>query len=297
MQWRSPWGQGFPGWHAECTVMARKYLGLPFDIHGGGLENIFPHNESEVAQCEAAYGEEFARYWLLNNMVTIEGVKMGKSVGNSLTIQQAVSGNHAQLSQGYAPLAIRFFILNSHYRQNSDFTDEGLKSAARGHERLLGTVALVRQKLAKAESKAKTEVDEEFKRIIEQHKTRFLEAMDNDFNTPQALAALFDFNRAVNTLINGDQPVSPGTLKAIDDTYNTLGGDILGLIPADLSGGEGVSAPGLEEDLIRILVDLRTAARKNKDFATSDAIRTQLAQIGVALEDRPDGTAWKVSRG
>jgi cysteinyl-tRNA synthetase len=317
MQWRSPWGQGFPGWHAECTVMARKYLGLPFDIHGGGLENIFPHNESEVAQCEAAYGEEFARYWLLNNMVTIEGVKMGKSVGNSLTTQQAVSGNHAQLSQGYAPLAIRFFILNSHYRQNSDFTDEGLKSAARGHERLLGTVALVRQKLAKAEAEAEykyqlsdsvtavmigeagaqAEVKAEFGEIIEQHKTRFLEAMDNDFNTPQALAALFDFNRAVNTLINGDQPVSPGTLKAIDDTYNTLGGDILGLIPANLAGGEGVSAPGLEEDLIRILVDLRTAARKNKDFATSDAIRNQLAQIGVVLEDRPDGTAWKVSRG
>lgn len=296
MQWRSPWGQGFPGWHAECTVMARKYLGLPFDIHGGGLENIFPHNESEVAQCEAAYGEEFARYWLLNNMVTIEGVKMGKSMGNSLTIQQAISGNHAQLSQGYPPLAVRFFILNSHYRQNSDFTDEGLKSAARGHERLLGTVALVRQKLAKAEAKAEAEVDEEFARVIEQHKARFLEAMNNDFNTPQALAALFDFNRAVNTLINGDQPVSPATLKAIDDTYSTLGGDILGLIPADLVGGEGISAPGLEEDLIRILVDLRTAARKNKDFATSDAIRNQLAQIGVALEDRPDGTVWKVSR-
>lgn len=298
MQWASPWGQGFPGWHAECTVMARKYLGLPFDIHGGGLENIFPHNESEVAQCEAAYGEEFARYWLLNNMVTIEGVKMGKSLGNSLTIQEALNGNHAQLSQGYAPLAIRFFILNSHYRQNSDFTDEGLKSAARGHERLLGTVALVRQKLAKAEvgTQAEAKAEAEFGKIIEQHKARFLEAMDNDFNTPQALAALFDFNRAVNTLINGDQPVSPATLKAIDDAYRTLGGDILGLIPTDLAGGEGVSAPGLEEDLIRILVDLRMVARKNKDFATSDAIRNQLAQIGVVLEDRPDGTAWKVSR-
>jgi cysteinyl-tRNA synthetase len=139
-------------------------------------------------------------------------------------------------------------------------------------------------------------VDEEFLKVIEQHKARFLEAMDNDFNTPQALAALFDFNRAVNMLINGDQPVSPATLQAIDDTYNTLGGDILGLIPADSTGGEGVSAPGLEEDLIRILVDLRTTARKNKDFATGDAIRNQLAQIGVVLEDRPDGTAWKVSR-
>lgn len=294
MQWRSPWGRGFPGWHAECTVMARKYLGLPFDIHGGGLENIFPHNESEIAQSEAAYGGEFARYWLLNNMVTIEGVKMGKSLGNSLTIQQAIDGNHPELSQGYTPLAIRFFILSSHYRQNTDFTDDALKSAARGYERLLGTVALVRQKLAKAEIKA--EAKAEFERIIEQYKTRFFEAMDNDFNTPQALAALFDFNRAVNTLINSEQPVSQDTLKAIDDIYRTLGGDILGLIPANLAGGEGVSTPGLEEDLIRILVDLRTAARKNKDFATSDAIRNQLAEIGVILEDRSDGTAWKVSR-
>ena len=296
MQWRSPWGHGFPGWHAECTVMARKYLGLPFDIHGGGLENIFPHNESEIAQSEAAYGGDFARYWLLNNMVTIEGVKMGKSLGNSLTIQQAISGNHAQLSQGYAPLAIRFFILSSHYRQNTDFTDDALKSAARGYERLLGTVALVRQKLPKAESEAKAEVDVEFEKTIEQHKARFLEAMDNDFNTPQALATLFDFNRAVNTLINSDQPVSQTTLKAIDDTYRVLGGDILGLIPADLAGGEAVSTPGLEEDLIRILIDLRMAARKNKDFVTSDAIRNQLAEVGVILEDRPDGTVWKVSR-
>jgi cysteinyl-tRNA synthetase len=295
MQWRSPWGHGFPGWHAECTVMARKYLGLPFDIHGGGLENIFPHNESEVAQSEAAYGGDFARYWLLNNMVTVDGTKMGKSTGNSLTIQQAITGDHPRLSQGYAPLAIRFFILSSHYRQTTDFTDDALKSAARGYERLIGTVALVRQKLGKAEAEA--EEDSEFLKIIEQYKARFFEAMDNDFNTPQALAALFDFNRAVNTLINGDQPVAQTTLKAIDDTYRLLGGDILGLIPADLSKGEGGSAPGLEEDLIRLLVDLRMAARKNKDFATSDAIRNQLAEIGVVLEDRPDGTSWKVSRG
>ncbi len=295
MQWQSPWGPGFPGWHAECTVMARKYLGLPFDIHGGGLENIFPHNESEVAQSEAAYGGDFARYWLLNNMVTIEGVKMGKSLGNSLSIQQAIAGNHASLSQGYTPLAIRSFILSSHYRQNTDFSDEALKSAARGHERLLGTVALVRQKLAKAEARDEAP-DAEFVATIEQYQARFLEAMDNDFNTPQALATLFDFNRAVNTLLNSDQPVSYATLKAIDDTYRTLGGDILGIIPAELSSSEGLASPGIEEDLIRLLVDLRAAARKNKDYATGDAIRNRLAGMGVVLEDRPDGTVWKISR-
>jgi cysteinyl-tRNA synthetase len=291
MQWNSPWGAGFPGWHAECTVMARKYLGLPFDIHGGGLENIFPHNESEIAQCEAAYGDDFARYWLLNNMVTIDGTKMGKSLGNSLNIQQAITGEHPRLSQPYSPLAIRYFILSSHYRQNTDFTDEALKSAAKGHERLLSTVSRVRQTLATATG---DELDTDFTATIEETKGRFMAAMNNDFNTPQALAALFDFNRAVNSLVNGDQPVSAATLTLIDDTYRTLGGDILGIIPAEISVGGGTSA-GLEEDLIRILIDLRTAARKNKDYATSDAIRDQLAEAGVTLQDGPDGTTWKLA--
>jgi cysteinyl-tRNA synthetase len=292
MQWNSPWGKGFPGWHAECTVMAHKYLDLPFDIHGGGLENIFPHNESEIAQSEAAYGKEFARYWILNNMVTIDGSKMGKSLGNSLTIQQAITGDHDRLSQGYPPLAIRFFILSSHYRQNTDFTDEALKSAAKGYDRLLNTVRLVQQQLSKVEASDESP-DSEFLATIEQHKTQFLEAMDNDFNTPQALAVLFDFNKAVNTLLNRGQAVLGSTLKAIDETYRTLGGDILGLIPDEISGTGG--SPGLEEALIRLLVDLRATARKNKDYATSDAIRDRLAEIGVILEDRSDGTVWKIS--
>jgi len=294
MQWNSPWGTGFPGWHAECTVMARKYLGLPFDIHGGGLENIFPHNESEIAQSEAAYGGDFARYWLLNNMVTIDGVKMGKSLGNSLTVQQAITGDHDRLSQPYAPLAIRYFILSSHYRQNTDFTDEALKSASKGYERLLSTVNRVRQMAAKAHTNGG--VDAEFADTIEQHKARFVEAMNNDFNTPQALATLFDFNRAVNTLVNGDQPVSGQTLGAIDDTYRSLGGSVLGIIPDEITGAGDASSAGLEEELLNLLVDLRTAARKNKDFATSDAIRDQLKELGVAIEDRPDGTVWKINR-
>lgn len=292
MQWNSPWGQGFPGWHAECTVMARKYLGLPFDIHGGGLENIFPHNESEIAQSEAAYEGHFARYWLLNNMVTIDGSKMGKSLGNSLTIQQAVTGDDPRLSQPYPPLALRFFILSSHYRQTTDFTDEALKGAAKGYERLAGTVALLRQKLARTESDQPA--DAQFLGTIEQHTARFLEAMDNDFNTPQALAALFDFNRAVNTLINSDQAVSRKTLQATDETYRKLGGDILGLIPDEISpAGQPGAALGIEEELVQLLINLRAAARKNKDFATSDDIRDRLTEIGVALEDRPDGTVWK----
>ena len=292
MQWNSPWGAGFPGWHAECTVMARKYLGLPFDIHGGGLENIFPHNESEIAQSEAAYGGEFSRYWLLNNMVTIDGTKMGKSLGNSLNIQQAISGDHPRLSQPYSPLAIRFFILSSHYRQNTDFTDEALKSAAKGHERLLSTVSRVQQMLAKADG---DQIDGSFAEVIEAHKERFHEAMNNDFNTPQALAALFDFNRAVNGLINGDAPVSAATLVLIEETFRILGGDVLGIIPDEISAA-GDGSAGLENDLIGILIDLRAAARKNKDYATGDAIRDQLAEIGVVLQDGPDGTNWKIEQ-
>ncbi len=294
MKWNSPWGSGFPGWHAECTVMARKYLGLPFDIHGGGLENIFPHNESEIAQSEAAYGGKFARYWLLNNLVTIDGTKMGKSLGNSLTVQEALTGDSPKLSQGYPPMALRFFILSSHYRQTTDFTDEALKGAAKGFERLSNTVALVRQQLAKAGGAADADAGP-FSSVIEQHKARFLEAMDNDFNTPQALATLFDFNKAVNSLLNSGDTVTTGTLKAIDETYRSLGNDILGLIPDEIIGMDAAGSRGLEEDLIRMLVDLRAAARQNKDFATSDAIRDRLAVLGVSLEDRPDGTVWKIS--
>lgn len=294
MQWNSPWGEGFPGWHAECTVMARKYLGLPFDIHGGGLENIFPHNESEIAQSEAAYGGEFARYWLLNNMVTIDGTKMGKSQGNSLNIQQAITGDHARLSQPYSSMTMRYFILSSHYRQTTDFTDEALNAAARGYERLMSTVALVRQMMARQDNPAGA-VDPQFSDTLADLKSRFEAAMNSDFNTPQALAALFDFNRAVNSLVNSQQPVSTATLEAIDDAYRRLGGDVLGIIPDDIST-QSESSAGLEDHLIQILIDLRAAARKNKDYATGDAIRDRLAEAGVVLEDRPDGTIWKISR-
>jgi cysteinyl-tRNA synthetase len=296
MQWNSPWGVGFPGWHAECTVMARKYLGLPFDIHGGGLENIFPHNESEIAQCEAAYDQSFARYWLLNNLVTIDGTKMGKSLGNSLFIQQAISGDHPKLSQGYPPLVIRFFILSSHYRQTTDFSDEALQSAARGYERLLNTVTLVRQKLAKSPAETNQAPGEsEFRQTIEQTKERFLAAMDNDFNTPQALASLFDFNKAVNILLNGQELVARPLLVAIEQTYQSLGEKILGLMPAEGVVATTPQGAGLENELLQILIRLRAAARQKKDFATSDTIRDELAAAGVILEDRPDGTTWKIN--
>ena len=292
MQWRSPWGAGFPGWHAECTVMARRYLGLPFDIHGGGLENIFPHNESEIAQCEAAYGESFAKAWLFNNMVTIDGVKMGKSLGNSMTIQNILKGDHARLSQAYSPMVMRFFILTSHYRQTTDFSDAALDSAAKGYKRLSNTITLVQQKLAQTPPSDETN---DFAMVITDHTARFAEAMDNDFNTPQALAVLFDFNKTVNSRLNNGQAVSYNTLKVINETYQTLAGELLGLLAEDeIKLNNNSAAPQLQDGLISLLIDLRAAARKNKDYATGDTIRKRLTELGVVLEDRPDGTSWKI---
>jgi cysteinyl-tRNA synthetase len=283
MRWTSPWGEGFPGWHAECSVMARKYLGQPFDIHGGGLENIFPHNESEIAQSEAAYGLEFARYWLLNNMVTVDGIKMGKSLGNYTTIKDAVSR--------HSPMTIRFFILNSHYRSPTDFTEAALEAAGKGYERLISAVKLTRQVLADADPGEAP--DQGFLAVIEKHKSRFLAAMDDDFSTPQALAVLFDFNKEVNTLLNEGSPVSGGTLKAIDDLYRELGDEVLGVIPQHV---ETTAGAGLESNLIQLIAELRAEARARKDWSTADGIRDRLVQIGVILEDRPDGTVWRLKR-
>jgi len=282
MCWKSPWGEGYPGWHAECSVMAAKYLGLPFDIHGGGLENIFPHNESEIAQSEAAYGVEFARYWLLNNMVTVDGIKMGKSLGNFVTIKDAL--------QRHEPMAIRFFILSSHYRSPTDFSEAALEAASKGLERLYGAVKLVRDRLATAEDSG---ADAAFQKVMDEHKARFIEAMDDDFNTPQALAALFDLTRDVNTLLNSEEPVSRGTLEAIDGLYRELGGDVLGIIPDELPEEAGA---GLEDALVQILIDLRQEFRQAKDWAKADAIRDRLAEVGIALEDGPDGTRWRLYR-
>ena len=279
MQWNSPWGPGYPGWHAECTVMAHKYLGLPFDVHGGGLENIFPHNESEVAQCEAAYGEAFARYWVLNNMVTVNGTKMGKSLGNFITVKDALERHDA--------MTIRFFVLSSHYRSNTDFSEEALEGAGRGYERLIGTLSVVRQRLAEADREEQP--DEAFVKVLSAYKERFLRVMNDDLNTPQALAALFDLNKEVNTLLNRGGYVGGGTLAAIDETYRELGGEILGLIPGEVLQKESA---GLEKALIQLLIELRAEARERRDWATADMIRDRLTVVGVALEDRPDGTTW-----
>jgi len=282
LRWPSPWGWGYPGWHLECSVMATKYLGQPFDIHGGGLENMFPHNECEIAQIEAATGKQFCNYWLLNNMVMVNGVKMGKSLGNYTTIKDAL-GRHE-------PMTIRFFILSSHYRSTTDFGDEALEAAGRGLERLYGTIRFVRERLRTAADGA---VDGKWVPRLDGYKVRFLEAMDDDFNTPQAVAVLFDLGREVNSLLNSGEPVSKGTLEAIDKLYGTLGGDVLGLIPTDVAAK---ADDALVDSLVRLLIDMRHEARRTRNWASADAIRDHLAGLGVILEDGAEGTRWRLSR-
>lgn len=282
LKWNSPWGWGYPGWHVECSAMAGKYLGETFDIHGGGLENIFPHNECEVAQSEAATGRTFARYWLHNNMVTVDGVKMGKSLGNAIFLKD--------LFKQYQPLVVRFFVLSSHYRSPTDFSDEALQAARKGLERLHTTVALVRERLSLGQD---GEADEQFSEALTRHKRRFLEFMDDDFNTAAAIGELFDLSRVVNTLISSGQAVTRETLQEIDCLYRELGGQILGIVPDSLAGK---TAAGLEEPLIQLLLDTRAKLRLARQWELADAIRDQLAGLGIVVEDRPNGAAWHTER-
>lgn len=286
LRWPSPWGWGYPGWHVECSVMATKYLGQPFDIHGGGLENVFPHNECEIAQSEATSEEAFCNYWLLNNMVTVEGTKMGKSLGNAIYLKE--------LLERYDPMTIRFFVLSSHYRSVTDFGEEALTAAGRGLERLTSTLALVRDRLRNAEG---DQVDADWTIKLDGYRSRFEEAMDGDFNTARAIATLFDLSREVNTLLNSDQPVSKATLEAIGALYSELGGDVLGLRFDDKSaGGTSQADADLVDGLVQMLIASREEARQAREWAKADAVRDSLLEMGISLEDGPQGTRWRLSR-
>jgi cysteinyl-tRNA synthetase len=281
LRWLGPWGWGFPGWHIECTAMSTKYLGETFDIHGGGVDNIFPHNECEIAQSEAATGKPFANYWLLTGSLTVDGVKMSKSLGNFVTIRD--------LLKKHRPEAVRFFALSGHYRSPIDFSDEALEAAGKGWERLTAPALVVRERLRSPGLPEGS--DAGMLKAIEDACAAFVEAMDDDFNTPKAMAGLFDFNKVVNTLLNGDTPILRGTLEAIDSFYRETGGQVLGVIPERAT----TSANGdREAGLIRLLIELRAEARKRRDFATADSVRSRLAELGVTLEDGKDGTTWKV---
>jgi len=284
LRWPSPWGWGYPGWHIECSAMAIKYLGETFDIHGGGLDNIFPHNECEIAQAEAATGKPFARYWVLSGSLTVNGVKMSKSLGNFLTVKEALNL--------YSPEAIRFFVLSSHYRSPVGFSRETLLAAERGVERLHNTVRALRMRVEDAMPSGTADLS--YITDLDAHRDAFVEAMDDDFNTSRAIASLFDLSKEVNALLSSRRPVSRGTLGAIDSLYRELGGKVLGIIPDDLTqeiGGE------LVEGLMDVILDIRQRYREAKDWDQADALRRRLTELGIVVEDRAEGPSWRVERG
>jgi len=278
MRWPSPWGWGFPGWHVECSSMSTKYLGQPFDIHGGGLENKFPHHECEIAQSEAAYGKPFCRYWLHNGMLMIRGEEMHKSLGNFITLRQAF--------ERWQPLAIRLFILGGHYRNSLDLTDEAMEAAENGLVRLWGAVGTVRQALSQAPSGGP---DPDIVGVLEKIQARFEAAMDDDFNTPQALAALFELTRYTNAWL-AENRLTRSTLEVIEQAFRRLGGDVLGIVPKQLPVESGT---GRLDQVMQILIDLRQEFRRQKDWSRADAIRERLTAVGIVLEDGPEGTRWR----
>jgi cysteinyl-tRNA synthetase len=282
LRWDSPWGEGFPGWHIECSAMARKYLGDTFDLHGGGVDNLFPHNESEIAQSECANGVPFANYWMLVGSLTVNKVKMSKSLKNFVTIMDML--------ERYRPQVIRTFMQQVHYSQPIDYSDGAMEAAGRGWERLANVVQVMRHRMNTAASGSDGNA---ILTTLAQVKADFAAAMDNDFNTPIATATLSNLTREVNTLLDSGTNVGLEVLAAIEQTYRETAGDVLGIMPSAEAASDG--SREREAALIEMLIQMRAQARVNKNWAESDRIRDELAKAGVVLEDRADGTVWKIN--
>ena len=280
MRWPSPWSMGFPGWHLECSAMGTKYLGEEFDIHGGGMDLIFPHHEAEIAQSCAGLGHDSVKYWMHNNMITINGQKMGKSLGNFITLDEFFTGSHKLLTQAYAPMTIRFFILQAHYRSTVDFSNEALQASEKGLERLLEGYA----RLQKLKPAAQSSVD------VAGLRTKCEEAMCDDLNTPMVISHLFEALKAVNLVHDGKATLAADDLAELQSVFHLFVEDILGLQTAD-SLGTGLEAYKKAVDL---LLDIRMEAKRNKDWTTSDRIRNELAAIGFEIKDTKDGVEWRL---
>ena len=280
MRWPSPWGEGFPGWHLECSCMSQKYLGDRFDIHGGGLDLQFPHHECEIAQSTAACGHDAVRYWMHNNMVTINGQKMGKSLGNFITLDQLFSGENDVLEQAYTPMTVRFFILQAHYRSPLDFSNEALKAAEKGYERLM---AAVRQ-LDKLKPSNENTVD------IETLKNNCFEAINDDLNTPVLISHLFEGVRVINSIAAGHEKINEENLDKLKRLFHDFVFDILGL-QSETDNNASNEALGKVIDAMK---NVRKAARANKDWTTSDRIRDELKNAGIQIKDTKEGYEWSL---
>ena len=278
MRWPSPWSDGFPGWHMECSAMSTRYLGEQFDIHGGGMDLMFPHHECEIAQSTAACGHDSARYWMHNNMITINGQKMGKSLGNFITLEQLTTGAHPLLEQAYSPMTIRFFILQAQYRSTLDFSNEALQAAEKGYERLMKAVST----LKKIKPSEASSVD------ISDVEARCTAAMDDDLNSPMVISELFDCVRTINQIYDGKQTISAADLAELRRVVDLFVFDILGLRD-DLAGDNSQ----MLSSVVDMILNIRIEAKNAKDWATSDKIRDGLAAIGIKVKDRKDGFDWE----
>lgn len=281
MRWPSPWSEGFPGWHLECSAMGCKYLGETFDIHGGGMDLVFPHHESEIAQAVAAHGHDHVKYWMHNNMITIDGQKMGKSLNNFITLNQFFSGDQELLDQAYDPITIRFFILQAHYRSTLDFSNDALKAAEKGLKRLLAAS----ETLEKLEPADKSTVE------IDSWRTKCYEAMNDDFNSPITIAHLFDAVRMINSINDGKDTITLQDLELLKKTFHVFVFDILGLKSDEQHSSANEE---LIEGLMQTILDIRKEAKLKKDWPTADKIRDHLNELNIEVKDTKDGVTWGV---
>ena len=288
MRWPSPWSDGFPGWHCECTAMGRKYLGREFDIHGGGMDLIFPHHECEIAQAVASQGKPMVKYWMHNNMITINGQKMGKSLGNFITLEQFFTGNHELLKQAFSPMAIRFFILSAHYRGTVDFSNDALVASEKGLERLMNGLADLDRIQPQADCDAET------KKVVNELRQKCYDAMNDDLATPLVISHLFEACSVVNKLLDHKATICQDCLDELKSTMRLFAFDILGL--ADEKAANNEAREEAYGKVVDMVLDLRSKARANKDWATCDQIRDALKAAGFEVKDTKDGCVWKLNK-
>lgn len=279
MRWKAPWSDGFPGWHIECTVMSTKYLGEQFDVHGGGMDLLFPHHEAELAQNNACYHKEPARYWMHNNMITINGQKMGKSLGNFITLDEFFTGKHPALTAAYSPMAVRFFILQAQYRSTLDFSNHALDAATKGLQRLLAAYKTI------DEIKPSATSSYDLKKLEE----KSYEVLNDDLNSPMLIAEWFDAVRVINSAKAGTETLTADDITYLKKLYETFVFDILGLKEETI----GSDDEDVMDGLMQIIIEQRKTARANKDFATSDFIRDQLAKLNIEIKDGKENSSWQ----
>ncbi|HEY9542376.1 cysteine--tRNA ligase [Prevotella sp.] len=288
MRWPSPWGSGFPGWHCECTAMGRKYLGDHFDIHGGGMDLVFPHHECEIAQAVASQGDQMVRYWMHNNMITINGQKMGKSLGNFITLEQFFTGRHDSLEQAYSAMTIRFFILSAHYRSTVDFSNDALKASEKGLERLMNGLSDLERVPVSAQS------DEQTKAFVAALRGRCYDAMNDDFQTQLVISYLFEACHVINTLLDHKAAIDAESLRELTATMQLFAFDLLGL--KSEQGANNASREEAYGKVVDMVLDLRAKAKAEKNWAVSDQIRDALAEAGFEVKDTKDGVTWRLNK-